>query len=574
MKFPNIQKRNHIGKILLAYAGGAWVIIQVIYLIISQYEFSVAFLDVFIILFLFGIPSAILYAFYGNNFTKRLKLIYGINIILALSIISYYFIKPDSIHPNQIKFLKFKDNQKQLAKSIQSIAILPFSNFTGDPKKEYLSYAIHDALIIEMGSISSLRVISKTTSQMFKNQNISLQDIANELKVDAIMEGSLLSVGDRIKVNVSLINAFPQEIQLWSKDYSVSMSNLLNVYSKITQNLAEEIDLPLTQQEQFKLAKKKSVDPEAYKAYLKGIYSMGFLTQDRIKAAMSYFEKAIELDPNFAPSYAALGGVWGFLKQMNIVSTDEANIHFGPNIEKAKKLDSTLAEVYYWQAIKHVWTDYNWVEGEKAFKKAIELKPNSSETRGLYSNFLMAMMRLKEARTEMDKALELDPKNPFILTLNSVQYTFEEDYENSIALAESLQKIMPTNPLVNLVLFISYAESQNYDLCIAQAKIWLELEDHSELVPLIEQEYQDNGFQSAFLTTATALEKKDNAKLVAQTMQSFYALSGNVDKTLDWMEKGFIRKDPDVPVFKGVPILKPYRNHPRFKELITRLNLK
>ena len=130
---------------------------------------------------------------------------------------------------------------------------------------------------------------------------------------------------------------------------------------------------------------------------------------------------------------------------------------------------------------------------------------------------------------------------------------------------------MPTNPLINLALFISYSEVQEFDLCIEQAKIWLELENHSELIPLMEQEYTTNGFKSAFLITANELEKKDNSKLVAQTMQSFYALSGNEDKTLDWMEKGFIRRDPDIPVIYTVPFLKPYRNHPRFKEIISRL---
>ena len=119
MKFPDLEKRKHIGKILLAYAGGAWVIIQVINLIITQYDWPVAFIDVFILLFLFGLPAVFLYAWYGNNLTKTLKIIYGVNVFLALAVISFYFIKPNSIHPNQIKFLKFKNNQKSKGKDIQ-----------------------------------------------------------------------------------------------------------------------------------------------------------------------------------------------------------------------------------------------------------------------------------------------------------------------------------------------------------------------------------------------------------------------------------------------------------------------
>ena len=163
MRFPDLDKRKHIGKILLAYSGAGWVIIQVINLIISQYEWPVAFLDITILLFLFGLPAAFMFAFYGTLLNKKTKLIYSINLLLALSTIGYYFLKPDSMHLNQIKFMKFKGDQKEIAKTIESIAILPFANHTGDASNDYLSASIHDALTIELGSISSLRVISKTT---------------------------------------------------------------------------------------------------------------------------------------------------------------------------------------------------------------------------------------------------------------------------------------------------------------------------------------------------------------------------------------------------------------------------
>ena len=573
MKFPDLDKRKHIGKILLGYAGGAWVIIQVVTLIISQYKWPIAFLDVTILIFILGLPSVLIFALYGNVISKKLRLIYGINLALMIGVISYYFLKPDSIHPNQIKFLKFKDNQKELARNIGSIAILPFSNFTGDSEKDYLSYAIHDALVTEMGSVSSLRIISKTSAMAISGQNKSLQEIAEELNVDAVMEGSILSLDNNIKVNVSLVNAFPEELQLWTKDYTESMSSLLNVYSKITRNLAQEIELPLTTEEKSFLNKKKSVNPAAYEAYLKGKYSMGLLTQEGIMASQEYFNKAIELDPGFAPAYAALGGVWGFLKQMNMVTADQANQFFGPNIEKALTLDDTMAEVHYWQAIKYVWTDYNWEEGEKSFRRAIQLNPNSSETRGLYANFLLTQNRIEEARKEIDIALSLDPQGAFILTLSLINYVWERDFNLAIELGVELQKMYPS-PLVNLGLFQAYAETKNYDKLIEQAKIWLALENHLDVVPVLEKEYKENGFKSALKKACEVLEEKETSELYAQTMFSFYAVSGNTDKTLDWLEKSYMRKDPDIPAINTVPILDPYRNESRFKELVARLNFK
>ncbi len=571
MKIPDLDKRKHIGKIMLTYSGAAWVIIQVISFIISQYELPIALLDVSILLFIFGLPAAFAYALYGNVLTKNIKLVYGFNLILALGVISFYFIKPNSLHPNQIKFLKFKSNQKEIAQNIQSLAILPFSNFTGDTNKDYLSYAIHDAMITEIGSNSPLRVISKTSSLAIKDSKKSIQDIAKELKVDAVLEGSISSANDLIKVSVSLVSAFPEELQLWTKVYSVSMSELLNVYSTITKNLAEEIELPLTQEELVKLNQKSSVDPAAYEAYLKGKYNMGLLTQEGIMAAQGYFEKSIKIDPDFAASYAALGGIWSFLKQMNFVTTDQAAPHITPNIQKAKALDPDLAEVYYWDAINLVWTDYNWDAGETAFIKAIDLNPNSSETRGLYSNFLLGQNRIEKARKEMDIALDLDPKNPFILTLNTVNLFIEGNFGECIELCKKLQVTPPNNPLVNLSFFMSYAAIKDYDNLIKHAIIWLEFENHQDVIPVMEQTYKEEGVKAAFLKTCQALENKDTSKLMAQTMFNFYAITGDVDKTLDWIEKSYIRRDPDIPAINAIPILNPYRNEPRLIEIINRL---
>ena len=571
MNLPNQEKRKHIGKFVLAYAGVSWIIIQVVALIISQYDWPIAFLDITILLFIFGLPATIVYAINGNVLNNRLKLIYGVNVFLAISVIAYYFIKPDSLQPNQIKFLKFKDSQKEIAQNIESIAVLPFSNFTGDSDKEYLSYAIHDALISEIGSLSSLRVKSKTSTLALKEQNKSLEEIADELNVDAVIEGSIVTAGNNLKVNVSLVSVFPEEFQLWTKDYEVTMAQLLNVYSSITKNLAEEIDLPLTKLELNNLEQEFVVNPAAYEAYLKGKYHMGLLTKEDIIAAQKYFEQAIEIDSNFAPAYAALGGVWGFLKQMNFVTTDQAAPFFGPNIEKAKTLNPNLADVYYWEAIKLIWTDYNWDEGEKAFLKALELNPNSSESRGLYANFLLGQNRIVEAREQMDIALSLDPKNPFIQVLNSVNLFTERNYSDCIELASKLQQMIPDNPLINLSLFMSYSQIKDDDNFINQAKIWLELEGHNEEAVILIEEYKNSNLKNALLKTCSALEQKDPSSLMAQTMFNFYAIAGETDKTMDWVEKSYIRRDPDVPFLNMVPTLDPYRNNPRLIEVIQRL---
>ena len=225
--------------------------------------------------------------------------------------ISYDLINPDSINPTQLRLLRFQDNQKKLAESIRSIAILPFSNYTGDSEKEFLSAGIHDALISAMGQVGAIRVIARTSTLSYANSEKTMQQIASELNVDAIIEGSLLSADEIIRVQIKLINPFPDELQLWSQAYEVSLDNLLNVYGKMTQSIAKEVNITLSPEEEVLLKKSKTVDPNAYEAYLKGKYSMGLLSQEGIQAAMGYFNQAIEIDPRKSDAVPSTKGVLG-----------------------------------------------------------------------------------------------------------------------------------------------------------------------------------------------------------------------------------------------------------------------
>ncbi len=563
MKIPDLDKRKHIGKIMLTYSGAAWVIIQVINFVISQYNWPIALLDVSILLFIFGLPAAFVYALNGNTLTKRLKLVYVINVFLALGVISYYFIKPNSLHPNQIKFLKFKDNQKKIAQHIQSLAILPFSNFTGDSSKDYLSYAIHDALTTEIGAISSLRVISKTTTRAISKQDKSLQEIAKELNVDAVMEGSIIFSNDQIKVDVTLMNAFPEEIQLWAKNYSVDLPELINVYTKIAKNLSEDIELPLTSSEKLNLEKSKKVDPEAYELYLKGKFNLGLLTLEGIKTAQSYFEKAIKIDSNFAPAYAELAGVFIAYKQMLFKPSEETDSIIDVYINKTFQLDSLNAETWKWYASKLRY-DYKWKECNLAMEKSIELNPNLPESRAFYAHFLMMQNKWEEAWKQINFAVELDPLNPWVKFFKNVMHLHYGEFD----------RIKDKNGSSDIIL---NSHLNEYDNAIVGLKDRLLQIGVNNLNDYIDNTYKLEGFNYTLNRIGDSLSKLSHEMFIPPTLiYSIYYSADNIDKTLDWLEYMYIRKDPNLPYFtiKG-PLNKQWLlENPRYQDILKRINLK
>ena len=204
---------------------------------------------------------------------------------------------------------------KQLtAGSIQSLVVLPFDNFTGDEDLEYFVSGMHSSLIGDMGKIHGLRVISTKSSNKYRNQDISVPEIASELLVDAVVEANVTCLDDRVCIQLKLISAFPEEQMLWSRTYDTEMRDILNLYNGIIRDISNEIQLPISSEQLEQLDQPRPIDPEAYELYLKGKFHMGFLTKESQQTALDYFTKATEIDQEYAAAYAGIAGVWGVFK--------------------------------------------------------------------------------------------------------------------------------------------------------------------------------------------------------------------------------------------------------------------
>ncbi|MBU8892904.1 MAG: caspase family protein [Bacteroidales bacterium] len=465
-----------------------------------------------------------------------------------------------------------KELKRNAAPEIKSLAILPFANYSGDETQAYLALGMQDALISEIGQLGTIRVISKTSTFSYTNTSKTIQEIAYELDVDAIMEASIMTIQDNIRLHLKLYNAYPEEKQIWSQTFDSDMSNIFNLYNDVIKTVANEIQISLSPEQQNQLEKTRQINPDAYQAYLKGKSHLFSLTRESLEAALDYFQKAVKIDPEYAPAYGGMAGVWGVLKQMDYVSPDEANPKMKEYMSKAIELDSENADVYFYDAVVKVWTDFDWVGAEKSFKKCLEINPNYSEAWAYYSHFLMCMKRPDEMRETMKRALEIDPYNYLIQILAGVELTIGSEYDLSINEMSQLQTIMPNNPLIMVILFQCYAETGKYDLAINELKKILNQVADETVIKTLDKEYSKAGFKKALNATADVLVERSSF-VSAQHMATLYGYAGNTDKMLIWLEKMYIRGDPDLPYIGVMPLFRPYQDEPRYIEIVQRMNL-
>ena len=291
---------------------------------------------------------------------------------------------------------------------IQSLAVLPLENLSGDPEQEFFVDGMTEALIADLGKIGALRVISRRSVMRYKGSDKPLPEIARELNVDALVEGSVLRSGNRVRITAQLIGAVPER-HLWANHYDRELRDVLALHSEVARAIAEEIKVAVTPEEKARLASTRPVNPEAHEAYLKGQYFLNKHTGEDLQRAIKFAPQAIEIDPGYAPAYALLassyyeGGWWG------AIAVSEARAKAMPAAMKALEIDDTLAEAHVALGSILMVIHWDWAGAEREFKRAIELNPNSALAHGEYSWYLIAIGRSGKALREAQRAQELDP---------------------------------------------------------------------------------------------------------------------------------------------------------------------
>jgi TolB-like protein/Flp pilus assembly protein TadD len=311
--------------------------------------------------------------------------------------------------------VRFAINRRQAAAfPIHSVAVLPFQNLSGDPSQDYLADGITEDLVTDLAQIHALRVISRTSAWSYKGTTKKLSEIARELNVDAIVEGSVERSGDRVRITAQLISA-PSDTHLWAQAYDGSMRDLLDLQSRVARTIVQQVGVNLTAQENLRIRTVHLINPEAHEAYLLGRYYWNQRTPAAITKSLDLFDKATRVDPNSAEAYAAMASAYVALLASDNFPPRQLEAKVRTAAEKAISLDDSLAEPHAALGLVKAAEEYDWAGCDKEFQKAFERDPNYAPAHHWYGYMLMYRGRAAEAYEELQKALRLDPVNPVIM---------------------------------------------------------------------------------------------------------------------------------------------------------------
>jgi len=452
---------------------------------------------------------------------------------------------------------------------IQSILILPFQNYTGDDQLDTLISGMHYALISDVGRI--ITVISKTTSDFYKDADMTLSQLASETGVDAVIEPAVMCLGDSMCFQWTMIT--PEEKQLGNAEYRVSKGGIPSLQNQVTRQIADDLKIELTAYEELLLAESREFDDEAVEAYYLGLHYLDMINMNSLQKAKEYFNIAIEIEPEWALLYAGLASVWGYQKQMSFISPSVAIPKIYENLNKALELDPNSSTSHYTKATIAVWTDWNWKKGEEEFLKSLELNPSNALCRMFYAHLLVILQRPDEAMHQANLALKLDPQRPFILVLGGTVMESTGDIQSAIALCEKALSLDPNHRFANFNLCGAYRQIGDYEKWIEHFKKigWQD----DKTVASVDSVFQELGYLAAVEMTIKIDEEAAKESYIDINIQGFrYLEIHNYEKAMDCYEKGYEIHHPNMPYIGG--LVRNYdklKDNPRYIALLKKMNL-
>ena len=459
------------------------------------------------------------------------------------------------------------------AEAIDSIAVLPLENLTGDANQEYFVDGVTDELIGHLAQVSGLRrVISRTSVMTYKETDKSLPEIARELNVDAVVEGTVYQIGDTVRIRLQLIDALPEERNIWVQTYERAVADVLMMYGDIARTIAEEIQVKLTAEEESRFAKARQVNPEAYDAYLKGYHQVLKLTRAGIDAAQSYFELALEKDPTYALAYSGIAFVWVARGQMGILPARDAYPSQREAAIRALALDESCVEARFVMACVMAWGDWDWKGAETEFLRMIKLDPQYAMAHAYYAHLLAIIGRYDEGVSHMELALELDPFNALFHSLHAGVLNFLAYYDEAVAAARTALSLQPDLPTGRSQLRLALKALGRYDEHLAMQRE--SASNDPELLAALEKGFAEAGYKGAQRrmadVQAACYGKSDGFRAI--TIAGTYFAAGEKDLAIDWFEKAYEDHEPNLP-YIGRPYWNPLRTETRFLDLLRKMNL-
>jgi TolB-like protein/AraC-like DNA-binding protein len=509
--------------------------------------------------------------------SKLIKILMLFSAVIAIALLLFYFVinrKPYSI----------PDRTQEL-----SIVVLPFKNFSSDQENQYFADGIMEDILNDLFRITSLRVVSRTTAEQFRQSNLSAREIANKLQVNFVLEGSVRMYEDKTRISVQLIDARSDQ-HLWSSGFDRELTDIIGVQSDIALRVAQELKAVMTDSEISQIEKVSTQNPEAYDYYLRARFLLhkanslqrADFNSTGVLNCLKYYEKAIAADSTFAEAYAGLANAWFNLSAWGFLPATEGFPKARTYSMKALEYDPDCAEAHAVMGAHFIWGgERNIAEGSKELKKAVELNPNFSTAHQWYAQSLMITGPIEDARMHINRALELEPYFWVTQTLNAWIYYFERKYEKAIEASKIARDLNPTYSSNNWLLVLNYAKLGEGEKMLQELqsiiKKYAQNEKYFEEVKIA---FDEKGINGIFIWLD---EVNQNKPIPVEGMDGhpFYsawwnAILGNKNEAMYWLERTL--EDPRPlghysNLITTNPDFDDLRNDQRFEQIIDNFGL-
>jgi TolB-like protein/DNA-binding winged helix-turn-helix (wHTH) protein len=456
-------------------------------------------------------------------------------------------------------------------KARRSVAVLPLQNLSADPNQNYFVDGMTDELTTDLAQFGDLRVISRTSAMHYRDGSKTAPQIGKELGVDALVEGSVERVGDRVRIRAQLIDCATDR-HLWAQSYDRDMKDVLSMQTEAAREIAEQVRGSVSPQISPHSANPAPVNPDAYEAYLKGRYFWNKRTPDGLNKSIEYFQEAIAKDPSFAAAYAGLADSYSILGS-DVLPADVANSKARAAASKAIELDPAIAEGHAAMALVKFYYDWNWKQSEEEFRRAIELNPNYATAHQWYSYYLTAMLRFPEAVEQAEAAQQIDPLSLSINTSVATRYRHAGRYDDAVQLNRRTLEMDPSFLPAHFSLAAVYENQGAQQQAIDEYKKVIELRpgDPSALAALA-YIYARSGQQHEARKIIRQLTDISKQHYVSSfEFATVYAGLDDADSAMLWLEKSYRQRESQMPFIESDERFNSLHSDSRYQNLVHRL---